>query len=65
MRDCDSNVSAELEVVYEEKDLGVWRSADLKPSLHCYKAAAKASQALGLVRRAFKTNSVDMFTFSL
>ena len=63
MRDCDSNVSAELEVVHEEKDLGVWCSADLKPSLHCRKAAAKASQALGLVRRAFKTNSVDMFTF--
>jgi len=60
MRGCDPNTSAELEVVH---DLGIWCTADLKPSLYCRKAAAKASQALGLVRKAFMTNSFDMFTF--
>ena len=47
----------------EEKDLGVWCTSDLKPSLHCQKAAVKASQVLGLIRRSFKINSVEMFIF--
>ena len=49
--------------VTEEKDLGVWCTSDLKPSLHCRKAAVKASQALGLIRRTFKINSAEMFLF--
>ena len=63
MRDCNLNVSTDLEVVNEEKDLGVWCSSDLKPSLHCRKAAVKASQILGLIRRTFKTTSPEMFVF--
>ena len=31
--------------------------------MHCQKAAVKASQVLGLIRRAFKINSVEMFIF--
>ena len=47
----------------EEKDLGIWCTEDLKPSLQCRKAAAKAMQVLGLLRRSFKLFSVDLLTF--
>ena len=63
MKDCAMNVSTDLEIVNEEKDLGVWCTSDLKPSLHCHKVAVKATQVLGLIRRSFKINSVDMFVF--
>ena len=53
MRDCASDVPTDLELVYEEKDLGVWYTADLKLSVHCCKAAVKAFQALEFIRRAF------------
>ena len=54
--DCTTNVSTDLEIVNEEKDLGVWCTSDLKPSLHCHKVAVKATQVLGLIRRSFKIN---------
>ena len=56
-------LSTDLEIVNEEKDLGVWCTSDLKPSLHCHKAAVKATWVLGLIRRFFKINSIDMFVF--
>ena len=37
-----------------EQDLGVWCSADLKPSLQCQHAVSKAMKALGLIKRTFK-----------
>jgi ribosomal protein S20 len=36
-----------------EKDLGIWFSSDLKPSVHVSKAVSKANQILGLIRRTF------------
>jgi len=63
MRDPSLNVSTTLDVVTEEKDLGVWCTSDLKPSLHCRKVAVKASQTLSLIRRTFKINSAEMFLF--
>ena len=36
-----------------EKDLGIWFSSDLKPSVHVAKAVSKANQILGLIRRTF------------
>ena len=63
MKDCTMNVSTDPEIVNEEKDLGVWCKSDLKPSLHCHRAAVRATQVLGLIRRSFKINSVDMFVF--
>ena len=42
-----------LQKVDTEKDLGVWISKDLKPSVQCGKAAAKAMQALRTVRKTF------------
>ena len=45
-----------MDVVHEaeEKDLGIWCTGDLKPSLQFQRAAAKAIQVLGLIRRYFK-----------
>ena len=38
----------------EERDLGVHFSQDLKPSIQCKKAAAKARSVIGMVRRHFR-----------
>jgi len=62
MEDSLTSLPTSLETVNEEKDLGVWCTNDLKPSLQCREAAAKASQVLGLIR-SLKINSVDMLVF--
>ena len=41
-----------LDSVSEEKDVGVWISSNLKPSLNCQKAANKANSVLGQMARA-------------
>ncbi len=41
-----------LENVNEEKDVGVWISNSLKPSVQCQKAASRASSVLGQMSRA-------------
>ena len=46
-----------------EKDLGVWYSIDLKPSLQCNKAADKALKLLGLLKRTFRNINVRNFPF--
>jgi len=50
-----------LQTINEEKDLGVYVTSDLKPSLHCGRAAAKATSVLGLIRRHFKYTDKDSF----
>ena len=50
-----------LQTVNEERDLGVYVTSDLKPSLHCGRAAAKATSVLGLIRRHFKYIDKDSF----
>jgi len=52
-----------VNAVSEEKDLGIWCTGSLKPSFQCQRAAAKAMQVLGLIRRSFKILSSDMLTF--
>ena len=42
----------ELEVVSEEKDLGVLISSNMKPSQHCTQIADKANKILGLIKRS-------------
>jgi len=42
---------AKLQEVHDERDLGVEVSSSLKPSLQCTKAAAKAMQVLGIIKR--------------
>jgi len=52
LTDSSTNSSVILEEVNEEKDLSVW--CTLKPSIHCQRAAVKATQVLGLIKRLFK-----------
>ena len=40
--------------VAEEKDLGIWCTANLKPTAQCRSAVSKAMKALGLIKRTFK-----------
>ena len=63
MLDSLTSQPAALNTVHEEKDLGIWCTSDLKPSLHCQRAAAKVMQVLGLIRRSFAIITPDMFTF--
>ena len=64
MLNSSTSQPAPLDTVYEEKDLGIWCISDLKPSLHCQRAAAKAMQVVGLIRRSFKIITPDMYIFS-
>jgi len=57
----DQGRSHSLQTVREEKDLGIYISDDLKPSLQCSKAASKAMSVLRLIRRTFSRIDVDDF----
>ena len=49
----DSSVEVSVEVVTEEKDLGIWIDDKLKFSTHIGHAVAKGNQVLGLIKRPF------------
>ena len=53
----------ELSKVNFEKDLGIWTTSSLKPSLHCDKAAASATRVLGMLKRIFTMISKGLFIF--
>ena len=53
----------ELGEINFEKDLGVWTTSTLKPSLHCDEAAANATKFLGLLKRTFSAISKDLLIF--
>ena len=50
-----------LEVTKKEKDLGIYTTNNLKPSMQCTKATSKASSVLGMTRRHFKTIDAEKF----
>nr|VZI49747.1 unnamed protein product [Spirometra erinaceieuropaei] len=50
-----------LQEVDSQKDLGVWITTSLKPSLHCTKIAKSAMSVLYLVKRAFYAFDEDCF----
>ncbi|VDL95602.1 unnamed protein product [Schistocephalus solidus] len=50
-----------LKEVDVQKDLGVWITPSLKPSLHCAKVAKSAMSILYLVKRAFAAFTTDCF----
>ena len=45
--------NTELAKVTNERDLGIYITEDVKPSLQCVEAAKKASLALGVIKRTF------------
>ena len=49
--------------VTEERDLGVWCTSDMKPSLQVQKAVTKAMQTLSMLKRSLKFLSRDSFLF--
>ena len=52
---------AKLQEVQHETDLGVEVSSSLTPLLQCTKAAAKAMQVLGIIKRNFVMNDEEDF----
>jgi len=54
MLDGPASQPVEIKLVNEEKDWGIWCTGDLKPSLHCQRAAAKAMRVFGLIISSFK-----------
>src|SRR5664279_6054594 len=50
-----------IEVVKEEKDLGIFVTEDLKWNVQCSKAASKAMMILGMIRRTFKQLNKELF----
>jgi len=57
----DDSSKVEVLSVDMEKDLGVYFTKDLKPSIQCIKSAARARSILGLVRRHFRRLDIDDF----
>ena len=53
--------SVELQVIGEEKDLGVYTTANMKSSVQCSKAAAKATAVLRMINRNSKKISRQSF----
>ena len=49
--------------VNSEKDLGLWVTSSLKPSLQCDKAAANATRILAMLKRTFSFMSKELFVF--
>ena len=50
-----------LGVTKEKKDLGIYTTNILKPSMQCTKATSKARSVLGMIRRHFKTIDAEEF----
>ena len=61
MTDYTSGGVVELSLVEEEKDLGIWITSNLKPSLHCLRTATRPTQMLGQLKRSFKFLSKSSF----
>ena len=49
-----TNSNTVLQSTTEQKDLGVWTTPTMNFTMHCHKAASKANQALGMIKRNFK-----------
>ena len=57
----DEGKTYKLQEIREEKDLGVYTTDNLKPSLQCSKAAGKAMSILGMINRNFKHIDTEDF----
>ena len=57
-----SNNQHNLSITDCEKDLGIWLSSTLRPSVQCLKAYSKAMQSLATIKRSFKYITQDSFS---
>ena len=57
------NTRTPLEITTVEKDLGIFCSNTLSPSLQCHKATSNAMRSLGLIKRTFKYLSLQSLPF--
>ena len=57
----DTSATKELQVVNEERDLGVIITSDLKSSSQCLKSAATARRVIAMVRRTFRNMDIADF----
>ena len=55
------NIDHSLSTTDCEKDLGVWISSTLCPSVQCQKSYAKAMQSLATIKRTFKYITIESF----
>ena len=59
-----SDVQTSLVQVSQVKDLGMWLTNSLTPTLHCQKAARKSCKScMGMIRRSFKYLTKESFYF--
>ena len=58
-----SGNSTSLSEVTYGKDLGIWTTNKMEPSLHCHKAMTSANKILGMIRRTFVSMSKYLFVF--
>ena len=56
-----SDIQTCLAQVSQTKDLGVWLTDSLRLTLQCQKAANKAMQVMGMIRRSFKYLTKESF----
>jgi len=56
----DNGIAISLEVISEEKDLGLWMDDRLMFSTHIGHAMAKGNQVLGLIKRSFVHRDSDI-----
>ena len=59
--DYQNGVRKTISHVDNEQDLGVWRTADLKPSLQCQHVVSKATKALGLIKGLLSFSVLFLF----
>jgi len=55
--------TVKLTMTDSEKDLGIWITSSLKPSLQCDKAAAPANRILGMLKQTFTKLLKELFVF--
>jgi len=56
-------LSIDLDIVNEEKELGVWCTNDLKPSLHCQKLQSRLRRFLVLLEELLRLMQLTCLSF--
>ena len=57
----ESGQSVNLEMTFEENDLGIWMDSGLKFDGHVARSVSKANAVLGMVKRSFVYMDAPIF----